>query len=74
MARDLFHQAVWEALEVEGWTVMNDGYRLLTALLKDVLTVDLGAEKWRGVLSKPILCWVFIRPNTERFRAMRWPE
>ncbi len=45
MARDLFHEAVRRALEADGWLITHDGYRLITELLKDALTVDLGAEK-----------------------------
>lgn len=44
MARDIFHQAVREALEADGWLITHDGYRL-TELLKDALVIDLGAEK-----------------------------
>ncbi|MBO0932491.1 element excision factor XisH family protein [Fibrella aquatilis] len=45
MAKDLFHEAVRQALLTDGWSVTHDGYRLMTDLLKDALTVDLGAEK-----------------------------
>lgn len=45
MARDVFHDAVREALVADGWTITHDGYRLITDLLKDALTVDLGAQR-----------------------------
>lgn len=45
MARDLFHDAVREALLADGWSITHDGYRLITDLLKDALTVDLGAQR-----------------------------
>ncbi|WP_041258396.1 element excision factor XisH family protein [Fibrella aestuarina] len=45
MAKDMFHEAVRVALEADGWRITHDGYRLVTDLLKDALTVDLGAEK-----------------------------
>jgi hypothetical protein len=40
-----FHKVVKQALIADGWTVTHDGYRLTTELLKDALTIDLGAEK-----------------------------
>ena len=30
MAKDLFHEAVRQALLTDGWLVTHDGYRLLT--------------------------------------------
>lgn len=45
MARDIFHDVVRQVLETDGWQITHDGYRLITELLKDALTVDLGAEK-----------------------------
>ncbi|MCU0338500.1 MAG: XisH family protein [Spirosomaceae bacterium] len=45
MAKDIFHETVKEVLLTEGWTITHDGYRLFTELLKDALTIDIGAEK-----------------------------
>lgn len=45
MAKDVFHEIVRNVLEADGWLITHDGYRLVTDLLKDALTVDLGAEK-----------------------------
>ncbi len=44
MAKDIFHDRVRQVLLDDGWRVTHDGYRLMTDLLKDALTVDLGAE------------------------------
>jgi hypothetical protein len=43
MAKDLFHNAVREALENDGWTITDDPY-LVKALESDY-EIDLGAEK-----------------------------
>jgi hypothetical protein len=45
MAKDIFHDVVRQALESDGWRITHDGYRLMTDLLKDALTIDLGAER-----------------------------
>lgn len=45
MAKDNFHEAVVAVLETDGWKVTHDGYRIITDLLKDALTIDIGAEK-----------------------------
>ena len=45
MAKDIFHEIVRQVLEADGWQITHDGYRLVTELLKDALTIDLGAEK-----------------------------
>jgi XisH protein len=41
--KDLFHQAVRNALEKDGWTITHDPLRLKVGTLR--LQVDLGAEK-----------------------------
>jgi hypothetical protein len=45
MAKDIFHESVKEALIKDSWEITHDGFRLLTELLKDPLTIDIGAEK-----------------------------
>jgi len=45
MVRDVFHEVVRNAMIADGWTITHDGYRLITDLLKDALTVDLGAQR-----------------------------
>ncbi len=45
MAKDIFHEIVKDSLIAEGWEITHDSYRLMTKLLKDPLSVDLGAEK-----------------------------
>jgi XisH protein len=45
MAKDIFHNIVVESLIADGWDITHDGYKLLTELLKDALTIDIGAEK-----------------------------
>lgn len=45
MAKDNFHEAVVSVLLNDGWTITHEGYRLMTDLLKDALTIDIGAEK-----------------------------
>jgi XisH protein len=45
MAKDIFHNIVMESLIADGWDITHDGYKLLTELLKDALSIDIGAEK-----------------------------
>jgi XisH protein len=45
MAKDVFHSIVIESLVQDGWEITHDGYKLLTELLKDSLSIDIGAEK-----------------------------
>jgi hypothetical protein len=44
MAKDLYHQAVREALEHDGWTITHDPYAIELSDRKN-LSVDLAAEK-----------------------------
>ncbi len=44
MAKDIYHQAVREALENDGWTITHDPYAIELADRKN-LSVDLAAEK-----------------------------
>ena len=43
MAKDLFHQAVKQALTKDGWTITNDPLTIRIDRVK--LEIDLGAEK-----------------------------
>jgi Holliday junction resolvase-like predicted endonuclease len=43
MAKDLYHYIVREALEKDGWTIINDPYVLKVGGLK--MEIDLAAEK-----------------------------
>jgi hypothetical protein len=43
MAKDLFHQAVKQALIKDGWTITNDPLTIRIDRVK--LEIDLGAEK-----------------------------
>jgi hypothetical protein len=43
MARDLFHQAVREALEADGWVITNDPLILKSGGLR--MEIDLAAEQ-----------------------------
>jgi hypothetical protein len=45
MAKDIFHNIVIESLKADGWEITHDTYKLMTELLKDALSVDIGAEK-----------------------------
>jgi sRNA-binding regulator protein Hfq len=46
MARDLFHEAVRQALEKDGWTITDDPYQI--RLLGVDNDIDLGAERIIG--------------------------
>lgn len=45
-ARDLYHEIVRNALIADGWSLTHDPYKLKNELFKNVLLVDIGAEKW----------------------------
>lgn len=45
MAKDIFHKAVRNALEKDGWTITHDPYEILPVMYRTTLKVDLGAEK-----------------------------
>jgi hypothetical protein len=45
MAKDIFHQAVRDALIQDGWTVTHDPYEIAPIMYRSKLKIDLGAEK-----------------------------
>jgi hypothetical protein len=45
MAKDLYHNAVREALEKDGWTITHDPFRLIDKKANMSYEIDLGAEK-----------------------------
>lgn len=45
MAKDIYHQAVRNALEKEGWTITHDPYIINKMVLGAKLEIDLGLEK-----------------------------
>ena len=44
-ARDYYHDIVCNALQKDGWTITHDPYRLKLARKKNLLYIDLGAER-----------------------------
>ena len=45
MAKDIFHQAVRNALIKDGWTITHDPFQLEDKSIKMAYNADLGAEK-----------------------------
>lgn len=58
MARDLIHEAVREALELEGWKVTDDPFSIILQEDETYFEVDLAAERKNG------------SPNTEKIIAI----
>jgi len=48
MAKDLFHNAVREALQKKGWTITDDPYKIDTKQPKFDYEIDFGAERFIG--------------------------
>jgi hypothetical protein len=45
MAKDIYHQAVRNALEKDGWTITHDPFRIPKRVIGAKLEIDLGLEK-----------------------------
>ena len=45
MAKDIYHQAVRNALEKDGWTITHDPFRIPKKVMGAKLEIDLGLEK-----------------------------
>jgi hypothetical protein len=67
MARDIFHEAVREALEKEGWHITHDPYTLKDKKQKIDYEIDLGAEQLleaeKGVEKIAVEIKTFTKPS-----------
>lgn len=46
MAKDIYHNLVRQALENEGWTIIDDPYYFPIGFRRRKVSSDLGAEKY----------------------------